>query len=753
MVTVDNLDMEKNISLIHAQPLSSHFNSVTQHMFYGHSSNNRVIKVITQATSLAVGLTTSCIAIAEAVASLAYATLATLIHLVTFCRSTSLQNHVIQSWAFCRHSFLMTLTPILLFSHSSEDSIYDVQFREHLYKINSAQAAQSIGTIFNFFACRKGKEGISRAKMASVEVAIEGLTKLIRKTKHRMQATYDHEGNRIFPNDLPKINQYQFVDFLKKFDNVKMSEDFNRYFSRLKLNDPNSKKFVERVVVAMAIHYRKMNPNFEKEIVDFKHGLQYDDKNPILEPYKHPGEPYKHPGMNPQKPVQAIVPNPEFQKLIEAQEKLEEEQLNNDAEFAERLQEQLRKEAEEEFQRKKAEEDLKLQKQLEQENEKIQQAAKLIQQENEKIKRIEVEKAERLQKQVEEHRLKKLVEGMQNPPPPKEPIDPYGVVDLLKKGFAEKQAKQPGANNPPAPPLLKDDPLKVRPEAPFFMPKAPVDIKKEDLVKYDSDSSDDEDEVIQKNPIHYQPPMQPKKEIPAQPIVIPQPIINNPIHQIPGKSLEDTEKSQLKDKLRKHNVLPQDPDNWSLGDLKKRATIVENYFTFINRRIEFAVDEILSNSSLFKIIGKDLDTVKDGIADSEIIYPILFATQLNEILYTAENGNMCPEFFKLKFLNEAGIEEEVTRQNLITKARGLYMNLSNDHKKVLITELLKYNIELGQNIYDYLDLKFDYAEPKEIRPLLHLIGTLALPLQNEKFVQQAISNCAENFGNDDELYA
>lgn len=358
-VTVDNHD-NKTINRIHARPISSRFNTLSQYTFNGHCGRGHCYKVIGKATGLAVGILASCIALAEAVASLAYATLATLVHMLSLGKSSSLQNHVIKSWAFCRHSFLMTLTPILLFANANKGSEYDIYLRTHFYKINCAHAAQSLGKVFNFFANRKGIDNVPAAKIAAIEVAIEGLNALINDTKHDMKFDSSHP---IDPSSLPDFNQYEFIHFLRTFDNVKNLQLFNQHFSRLRMNDPSAKKFVETIVRAMIVYNSQRlqpqepsnpQPNLPYSASGEKPNISAQPRSSVIEREIEPS--VQNPVIGPSQKMEN-----ETEEQREILRKIQEnaEQLRKDEEAARRVseewQQQVRQETLEELRRQRDE--------------------------------------------------------------------------------------------------------------------------------------------------------------------------------------------------------------------------------------------------------------------------------------------------------------------------------------------------------------------------------------------------------------
>lgn len=319
-VVVDNYDpflflKPLDINLIHPTPLSSRYSTIAQKMLGGHCGHNLWYKVLGMTAGGATGLITTFIAVAETVASLAYATLATLVHTLSFCRFSSLQNHVIKSWAYCRHSFIMIWTPIILFGNIKNNSIYEIELRENFFKINSAQAAQSIGQIFDFFARRNEKVGgLDPAKIRSIEVAIEGLTSLINDIKSHMPIQKDPDNNFkfIYPAALPTFTQTDFVYFLRNFNNVKNSLFYNEYFTRV--SHPQFPTFVERVTMAMVLHNHQLNQQREDL------SCAQEKVDPVKKVQRRP---QKKP-----KPIPPKRPNLPPQQLLYANDKLRENHQN-----------------------------------------------------------------------------------------------------------------------------------------------------------------------------------------------------------------------------------------------------------------------------------------------------------------------------------------------------------------------------------------------------------------------------------------
>lgn len=266
---VNHHDLKKNISLIHASPISSKYNTVAQKLF-GHCARGHCYRVLGLAVGFSTSLITTSLAVVETVASLAYAILATLVHTLTFFNSSSLQNHVLKSWAFCRHSFIMIWTPILLLAQFSRNSIYEIELRESFYKIDCAQAAQSIGSVFDAFAGRNRDKGkgeapkLSPTKIREIEVSIEGLVSLINQHKAQMQPR-DGQNNLVNVASLPIFNQADFVRFLKDYDQIKINPNFNKCFSNFPVGD-KGRKFVEAVATAMLTHHQEVNKNKNERI-------------------------------------------------------------------------------------------------------------------------------------------------------------------------------------------------------------------------------------------------------------------------------------------------------------------------------------------------------------------------------------------------------------------------------------------------------------------------------------------------------
>ena len=127
----------------------------------------------------------------------------------------------------------MIWSPILLLAHSNRNSEYEIELRHHFYKINCAQAAQSIGSVFDTLACRRqGLNGVNSTKIRNIEVSIEGLTALINDLKWQMPVTIK-DGTEINPATLPSFNQDQFIRFLRDYNNVNASLYYKLYFNRL----------------------------------------------------------------------------------------------------------------------------------------------------------------------------------------------------------------------------------------------------------------------------------------------------------------------------------------------------------------------------------------------------------------------------------------------------------------------------------------------------------------------------------------
>ncbi len=266
-VTIGKFNPLKNIDRLHATPLSAKYNHFAEDIF-GSCDRGSTYRVLSGAAGLGVGLITTCIAAAETIAALAYAILVTSLQTLTLGRISPLQDHVVKVWAYTRHSFLMIWTPITLFANIKRNNHYEIELRAAFRKINCAQAAHSIGRLFDIFACRnKDIKGVSPSTIRSIETAIEGLTKLINENKAFMKKQIDKEGKLIDPSTLQLFNQAEFVNFLMNYEDVKDDAEYNEYFENFHLNGSHGKDVVESLASAMVLFYRQIEAKKNPHVV------------------------------------------------------------------------------------------------------------------------------------------------------------------------------------------------------------------------------------------------------------------------------------------------------------------------------------------------------------------------------------------------------------------------------------------------------------------------------------------------------
>lgn len=435
---INKIQNDININRIHASPISTRFNLASQEIF--GSAQGRNYKLLAVSGGVAIGILTTCVAVAETITSLAYATLVTLIHTLTLFRSPSLQNHVIKSWAFCRHSFLMVWTPILLFTHESNQQ-YDNQLRYHFYKINCAQAAQSIGRVFDFFACRKrGSFGIA---CDQTEVGIEGLANLINQIKPIMPDIRVDDVPVCPYDEIANFDQQDFIQFLKNSGNLK-SVEYNQYFTHFNLGDAGRKDFVYTVAKSMILYYRQKRDQNPNRVVEGGGNRQGDDLRvvDVIDPNngKKPD-----PKIDDEKDINMDdLPEDLRKENEEALKQLEQEK--KDREAAEQLHNQMMAEAREEAEQARAEAERQRveQQRLREERERADQQRQA--EEQERARQENERRAQEQQQQREEERRAREGNAQEQ-----------RRIERERAEIERIRREQQGQANPPANPPAKND--------------------------------------------------------------------------------------------------------------------------------------------------------------------------------------------------------------------------------------------------------------------------------------------------------
>lgn len=196
---------------LHAEPLSSRLFKCTQRILPSTPHRSR-LRPLFLVTSFAANTFTTCLATIETIASLAYTALMTLVHGLTFCKSQSLQRHVIKSWGYFYHSLCMVSSlGIALEQMKEAPNLSKTILRENFFHLYSAQLAQHTGNFFDFIACRNRKEdGIPLSKIRAIEIAIKEIPSVIAKA---------------FSEEYRDLDVENFMDFLKNVN----ANDFNHY--------------------------------------------------------------------------------------------------------------------------------------------------------------------------------------------------------------------------------------------------------------------------------------------------------------------------------------------------------------------------------------------------------------------------------------------------------------------------------------------------------------------------------------------
>lgn len=254
---------------IPATPLSSFMHQGT-HILYDYAQcgkATRVVEVICFSTSVL----TSCVAVAEAIASLAYASLASFAHVFTLCNSRRWQDHVIKSWGFFRHSLQMVCAPQMFFKERKIEMPYLKAIRQPFYKIQFAQQVQSLNFFFNFFASRidQNYTRIPTSTLYRLQVAIEGIPMLIQSVKSKWPTWVDKDRQRVNPR-YQEVNNMGLAYFFKRSKFIDHYPEMWKSMENFRLESLESSNFIE-IIFKEFCYYKskkadlvpsKINPKF-----------------------------------------------------------------------------------------------------------------------------------------------------------------------------------------------------------------------------------------------------------------------------------------------------------------------------------------------------------------------------------------------------------------------------------------------------------------------------------------------------------
>lgn len=234
---LDNILNSYNHDQLHEIPLSAYLSKGSQHLA-GGLNRCGTPKGLAVTFALLPSVATTCVAVIETVASLAYAIFTTALHALTFFQIDSLQNHVIKSWAFVRHSFLMIGAPFILLANTGNLDSESVNLRTAFMRLNCAQTAQTIGTVFDALGCRCAHHSVSDlADERAMGAAIESLPKLF---------------EIIEPSSF--FSQQKVIKFFAaNKDALSNAEEF---LTCCRLNDPNKEAFVKNLLTAYKVHHQ-----------------------------------------------------------------------------------------------------------------------------------------------------------------------------------------------------------------------------------------------------------------------------------------------------------------------------------------------------------------------------------------------------------------------------------------------------------------------------------------------------------------
>jgi len=291
---------------IPATPLSSLMHQGT-HTLYDYAQcgkATRLVEVICFSTSVL----TSCVAVAEAIASLVYSSLASFAHVFTFCNSRRWQNHVIKSWGFFRHSLQMVCAPQMFFKERKIERPYLKAIRQTFYKIQFAQQVQPLNFFFNFFASRVDQNytRIPTSTLFRLQVAIEGIPLLINSVKSKWPNWLDKDGQRINPR-YQEVNSIGIAYFFKRSKFINHHPDIWKLMEKFRLESLESNNFIEIIFKEFCYYKSKKTDLVSSKIPPkFSHNLNRKqnvnnsrphpiDNNDIYNIYNLAGSFYKPP--------------------------------------------------------------------------------------------------------------------------------------------------------------------------------------------------------------------------------------------------------------------------------------------------------------------------------------------------------------------------------------------------------------------------------------------------------------------------
>lgn len=193
-----------NRDVLHAKTVSTGFARVAQRIVCDpdRSVGSKITGFI---PALIINCAATVIAVAESIASLTFAVFLTSLHLSTFCRSEGLQDKTVKCWGYFFNSSALIASLVLWIPNMCLKDPLKCRASLDFLHINCAQAAHSMGRIFDVFACRR--RDVSKEKV--YVAAMQGIAQIIHNYPFSFQSQiFVHELGNLSARDVARYFQH-----------------------------------------------------------------------------------------------------------------------------------------------------------------------------------------------------------------------------------------------------------------------------------------------------------------------------------------------------------------------------------------------------------------------------------------------------------------------------------------------------------------------------------------------------------------